>query len=118
MNSELRGRKILPDLSEETPNINNITRHKLYALVATCTSRTGIFTAPISLGLKAILSHACEITDVQKHYKVPLNEIDEGFAQYALSFIKSVSNFKEIQPYNRRLIPEGFQLTKIIGVSD
>ena len=114
INSKLRGRKVSPDISEAIPNLNEITRQKLYVLVATCTSRTGIFTAPISLGLKAILSRACELTDQSKDYTTPLSQIDSNFAHYALSFIKSISNFKEINPIQRCLIPSGYKLKYII----
>ena len=118
MNSKVRGRKVLPDLSECVPTLGDITRHKLYVLVATCASRDGLFTAPISLGLKALLSRACELTEIPKDYKTPLVRIDKDFTQMAQNYLQSITTFKDILPIKRCFIPNGYELVRLIGISD
>ena len=112
-----RGKSNLPPIDEKLPSPEQITRHSLSILAATIFSRDGCLTAPISLGLRILLSRACELMTMENQH-TPIIQAHPSFVTECLEFIHSISQYKNILPLDRCLIPGTNTLTKILGFGD
>ena len=80
--SKKRGRAVKPDLSQELPDINQISRHSLDVLTATLVNPDGCYSLPFQLETKALLSRCCQTGPKSKDlYKKPISQYDEELAQ-------------------------------------
>ena len=66
------GRAVKPNVSEELPNINEISRHSMAVLPATLVSPDSCYSLPLQPGAKALLSRCCQTGPKSKDlYKKP-----------------------------------------------
>ena len=106
-----------PDLNTALPVLGQISRHSLSVVCATVGSHDGVLTAPITLGLRAFLSRACELTS-KEEAKQPLEKHDSQLAHIILKCLSEIAPTHNIQPLPRTLIPHMHELKRIVLYHD
>ena len=88
-------------------------------LAATIVSIDGCLIAPIQLGAKALLSRASQVCPADKSlWQSTIINYNPELAVNINKYIRSIRNFREVQPMERHLLQYHDQVQEVIVFSD
>ena len=95
----------------------SVSRRIISRICAQAYDRLGIFLTPLKIGLKTLTSRAAEIM-TNTELDLPIASKDAEFARQVTNYWRNLPRVKEIKPFPRAVIPEGYKLVGLIVVRD
>ena len=94
-----------------------LTRRVISRITAQAYSRLGAMLAPVVMNLKICVSRACEIMGPSE-LDIPIATKDAKFARTVARVCSNLPELKNLEPFDKAIIPEGGVMTAIGSLGD
>merc|ERR1711888_123193 len=114
-------KKFKGDLIKNKPfKLEEMTKRRLLSLLSSLYDPMGTFLSPLRLTMKALYSSICiELPGkTREAFDTPLTNISTDLAKVTVDICNSLAKLEDLQPLERNIIPEGYEVSYLIVTKD